>query len=61
MDEVPRGELRVRTRGRQEGKFQESLAFQFEEADPVEKPKGPPRGVWEGRDPGGPQGCWRAV
>lgn len=36
MDEIPRDKYRVRPKGQAE-KFQESLAFEFEETDSVEK------------------------
>lgn len=37
MDEIPWGEYRVRPKEGEEEKFQESLAFEFEETDSVEK------------------------
>lgn len=54
MDEIPPDKYRVRPEG-QEEKFQESLAFEFEETDSVEKHR-----EWSERclgdmDSGGPQ------
>lgn len=41
MDKVPQGEHRARARARARKKLQESLTFEFEETDSMEKPKEP--------------------